>query len=95
MVPLAAAWRSGAAKWTDDQRKDFANDLTRPQLFAVSLQSNRAKGDQDPSTWKPPNHAFWCQYAMQYIAVSRGYALPVDQASADVLRQATATCPAG
>jgi hypothetical protein len=43
----------------------------------------------------PPNNAFWCQYAMQYIAVSRGYALPVDQSSADVLRQATATCPVG
>jgi hypothetical protein len=43
----------------------------------------------------PPNNAFWCQYAMQYIAVSRGYALRIDRASGDVLRQATATCPVG
>jgi len=32
---------------------------------------------------------------MQYIAVSRAYALPVDQSSAAELRQATATCPVG
>jgi hypothetical protein len=43
----------------------------------------------------PPNAAFACQYAMQFIAVMRGYALPLDQASADVLRQAAGTCPAG
>ncbi|EUA90391.1 extracellular deoxyribonuclease domain protein [Mycobacterium ulcerans str. Harvey] len=43
----------------------------------------------------PPNAAFACQYAMQFIAVLRGYALPVDRASSDVLRQAAATCPTG
>jgi hypothetical protein len=32
---------------------------------------------------------------MQFIAVLRGYQLPVDQASVGVLRQAAATCPAG
>jgi hypothetical protein len=43
----------------------------------------------------PPNKAFACQYAVQFIAVLRGYQLPVEQASTDVLRQAAATCPAG
>src|SRR6476660_3015841 len=46
MVPLANAWRSGASTWTDQQRQQFANDLTRPQLLAVSANTNRAKGDQ-------------------------------------------------
>jgi hypothetical protein len=59
MVPLADAWRSGADTWTDAQRSDFANDLVRPQLMAVSRSSNRAKGDQDPSQWKPPNRGYW------------------------------------
>ncbi len=27
MVPLANAWRTGAASWTDEQREEFANDL--------------------------------------------------------------------
>ncbi|GAA4257184.1 hypothetical protein GCM10022255_073040 [Dactylosporangium darangshiense] len=92
MVPLAAAWRSGAAKWTDEQRKDFANDLTRPQLFAVSLQSNRAKGDQDPSTWKPPSHAYWCTYANNWITVKTFYKLSVTQAEKTALADMLATC---
>jgi hypothetical protein len=92
MVPLAAAWRSGAAKWTDEQRKDFANDLTRPQLFAVSLQSNRAKGDQDPSTWKPPSHTYWCTYANNWITVKTFYKLSVTQAEKTALADMLATC---
>ena len=55
VVPLANAWRSGASAWTTDKRSDFANDLDDPQLVAVSSGSNRSKGDQDPSTWKPPS----------------------------------------
>ncbi|WP_433052951.1 HNH endonuclease family protein [Dactylosporangium sp. CS-033363] len=92
MVPLAAAWRSGASKWTDAQRKDFANDLTRPQLFAVSLQSNRSKGDQDPSTWKPPNKAFWCTYAQDWVTVKTYYKLTVSQAEKSSLADMLATC---
>ena len=69
MVPLANAWRSGAGKWTEEQRTEFANDLTRPQLMAVSAASNRSKGDQDPSQWKPPQKDYWCEYAQRWIAV--------------------------
>jgi hypothetical protein len=43
----------------------------------------------------PPNTAFHCQYAMQFIAVLRGYVLPIDMPSAGVLRQAASTCPIG
>src|SRR5688500_6223045 len=69
MVPLANAWRSGADKWTGEQRTEFANDLTRPQLMAVSATSNRSKGDQDPSQWKPPQQSYWCEYARRWITV--------------------------
>jgi hypothetical protein len=92
MIPLAAAWRTGAAKWTDEQRKEFANDLTRPQLFAVSLQSNRAKGDQDPSTWKPPNRSYWCTYAQNWVTVKTYYKLSVTQAEKTALADMLATC---
>jgi hypothetical protein len=69
----------------------FANDPAN--LVAVDGQVNRDKGDKEPATWMPPNTAFRCQYAMQFIAVLRGYALPVDAPSATVLRDAAATCP--
>ncbi|WP_238017511.1 HNH endonuclease family protein [Dactylosporangium sp. AC04546] len=92
MVPLAAGWRSGASKWTDEQRKQFANDMTRPQLIAVSLQTNRSKGDQDPSTWKPPNKAYWCTYAQSWITVKAYYKLTVSQAEKSALTDMLATC---
>jgi hypothetical protein len=92
MVPLANAWRSGAAGWDDKKRGDFANDLTRPQLFAVSATSNRAKGDQDPSQWKPPNRAFWCTYAEDWINVKIYWRLTVTTAEKAALTDMLETC---
>jgi hypothetical protein len=93
IVPLAYAWDMGASGWPDNERVRFANDPAN--LLAVEGQANQDKGDLPPAEWMPPNHAFDCQYAMQFIAVLRGYSLPVDQRSAGVLRRAAATCPAG
>lgn len=93
LVPLAFAWDMGARDWTDDMRTRFANDPAN--LLAVVGEANQDKADQPPGTWMPPNTAFWCQYAIQFIAVLRGYDLPVDEASAHQLREATASCPAG
>lgn len=92
IVPLALAWDLGARTWTDEMRERFANDPAN--LLAVSGGANQDKGDKPPSVWMPPNDAFHCQYAMQFIAVLRGYALPVDAPSAPVLRDAANTCPA-
>ncbi len=92
MVPLANAWRSGADEWTDDRRADFANDLDRPQLIAVSATSNRAKGDQDPSQWKPQRRDFWCQYAQDWIAVKHHWRLSVTTAEKTALTDMLETC---
>jgi uncharacterized protein DUF1524 len=91
IVPLALAWDLGARYWPDDMRLRFANDPAN--LLAVQGQANQDKGDHEPAAWMPANHAFWCQYAVQFIAVLRGYGLPVDAPSAPVLRDAAATCP--
>jgi Protein of unknown function (DUF1524) len=93
IVPLALAWDLGARSWPEDMRLRFANDPAN--LLAVDGPANQDKGDKEPATWMPQNHAFWCQYAMQFIAVLRGYALPVDAPSATVLREAAAPCPVG
>lgn len=63
MVPLANAWRSGAGSWTGERRKEFANDLTRPQLPAVSAATNLARGDQSPDERQPPVKTYWRTYA--------------------------------
>ncbi|MFL6082225.1 MAG: HNH endonuclease family protein [Mycobacterium sp.] len=93
IVPLALAWDLGARNWPDDMRLRFANDPAN--LLAVEGQANQDKGDQEPADWMPPNAAFRCQYAIQFIAVLRGYGLPVDAPSVPVLRDAAATCPNG
>lgn len=46
--------QSGASAWTTAQRQAFANDLTNPQLAAVTDNVNQAKGDSGPEEWKPP-----------------------------------------
>jgi hypothetical protein len=94
MVPLANAWRSGAGKWDDQRRGDFANDLTRPQLLAVSASANRAKGDQDPSQWKPANRDYWCTYAQDWIAVKHYWKLTVTSAEKTALTDMLDTCTA-
>jgi hypothetical protein len=92
VVPLANAWRSGAASWTDEKRADFANDLDRPQLIAVSRTSNRAKGDQDPSTWKPSATVIWCEYAADWITVKSHWRLTVTRAEKDALADMLEDC---
>ncbi|MCX2949625.1 HNH endonuclease family protein [Lentzea sp. NEAU-D7] len=91
-VPLAEAWRSGADKWTDDERKVFANDLGGIQLIAVTAKSNRSKGDQDPAKWKPPVAAYGCTYARHWISVKITYKLTVDQPEHDALAALLKTC---
>ena len=92
VVPLANAWRSGAASWTTAKREDFANDLDDPQLVAVSTGSNRSKGDQDPSTWKPPATGNWCHYAQSWIAVKTHWKLTVTTAEKSALADMLEKC---
>lgn len=92
MVPLANAWRTGAAEWDEQRRVDFANDLDTPQLIAVSATSNRAKGDQDPSQWKPPERGYWCQYAQDWVAVKHHWELSVTSEEKAALEDMLDTC---
>ena len=93
IVPLAYAWDMGARDWPEEMRTRFANDPAN--LIAVAGQANQDKGDLPPGEWMPPNTAFWCTYAVQFAEVLRGYRLPVDEASAQRLREAAGSCPAG
>ncbi|MBB5908987.1 hypothetical protein BKA25_003303 [Actinoalloteichus hymeniacidonis] len=91
-VPLAAAWRSGAADWDEERREAFANDLEAPQLLAVSASSNRSKGDQTPADWVPPATAYHCTYASDWIAVKHAYELTVTEDEVAALEKLLATC---
>ena len=94
IVPLALAWDLGARNWPDDMRLRFANDPANLLAVAGAGQSGQGRF-RDRRFWMPPNVAFWCQYAVQFVAVLRGYGLPIDAPSATVLREAARTCPMG
>ncbi|MEU9008595.1 HNH endonuclease family protein [Streptomyces sp. NPDC048479] len=86
MVPLSEAWKSGASSWTTAQRQAFANDLTRPQLIAVTDNVNQAKGDQDPAEWLPSRTSYRCMYARMWVDVKHYYNLKVDSAEKSALQ---------
>ncbi|MET7643074.1 HNH endonuclease family protein [Streptomyces sp. NPDC005426] len=92
MVPLAEAWRSGASSWTTAQRQAYANDLTRPQLIAVTDNVNQAKGDQDPATWLPSRTAYKCTYVRAWVHVKHYYGLSVDSAEKSALQSVLNGC---
>jgi len=92
VVPLSEAWDSGASKWTTAQRQAFANDVTRPQLVAVSASSNRSKGDRDPATWVPTRSAYVCTYVRAWVQVKYYYDLSVDSAEKTALQNDLSSC---
>jgi len=92
MVPLANAWRTGASSWTTAQRQAFANDLSYPQLIAVTDNVNQSKGDQSPATWKPSRTAYWCTYAKMWIHVKYRYSLTINSTEEDELYRMLSYC---
>ncbi|MBQ0830154.1 HNH endonuclease family protein [Streptomyces tagetis] len=92
LVPLAEAWDSGAGAWTTAQRQAFANDLTRPQLLAVTDNVNQSKGDKDPAEWMPPRAAYHCTYVRAWVQVKYYYDLSVDTAEKTALTNQLAGC---
>lgn len=90
-VALAEAWRSGAWKWTSAQRQAFANDLENKEaLIAVTVSTNRSKGDKDPSQWLPAKEK--CSYVQNWISVKNKYALSVDALEAETLNTLLSSC---
>jgi hypothetical protein len=87
-VPLALAWRTGAAAWTRAQRVAFANDPA--ELVAVEGAGNEGKGDEGPEAWAPGVDG--CGYSRSFVAVAVKYRLTVSPARAAALRRLEATC---
>ncbi|KNG44324.1 secreted protein [Stemphylium lycopersici] len=92
MVPLSNAWKSGAASWTTARRQAFANDLTNPQLLAVTDNVNQSKGDKGPEDWKPPLTSYYCTYSKMWIKVKSVYGLTITSAEKTALTSMLATC---
>ncbi|KAL4978970.1 hypothetical protein BDW66DRAFT_164186 [Aspergillus desertorum] len=92
VVPLANAWNSGASEWTTDEREAFANDLTIPQLLAVTDNVNQQKSDSGPEEWLPPLESYHCTYGKMWTTVKYTYGLSVISAEKSALEDLLAKC---
>jgi hypothetical protein len=80
VVALQEAWDSGAYAWSPARRIAYGNDLTdRRTLRAVTVASNEAKGDKDPSNWLPPLEVDQCSYIGDVVAIKARWGLSMDQ----------------
>lgn len=93
LVPLKNAHDSGGFAWSRQRRIEYANDLGfRFHLLAVSGTENRKKGARGPDEWKPPNKAFWCQYAQAWATIKQVWNLRSTAAEREALRDMLVTC---
>ena len=90
VVPLANAWRSGAASWTTARKERFAN--VPLDLLSVEDNANASKGDKGPEAWKPPRAAYHCVYSKKWINIKHYWALSVTSAEKSALQQMLSTC---
>jgi hypothetical protein len=88
VVPLALAWRSGAARWTAAQRAAFAVDPL--ELQTTTHAQNDQKGDKGPEAWAPA--ADPCRYGHAFVAVATKYRLTVSAARQAALARLQSTC---
>ena len=69
-IALQEAHKMGAANWTKEQKRQFANDPIN--LIPVYLSANRSKGSKFAYQWMPTNKAYWCKYiVMREIVVEK------------------------
>ena len=90
VVALAAAWRTGAKRWTADERLFYANDGL--VLLAVDGPTNQDKSDGDAADWLPTNTAYDCKYAAKQIAIKTNYELWVTQSVRSAMADVRGGC---
>ena len=91
LVPLNEAWRSGAWRWSAQQRENYANDLGDSRaLIAVTATSNRTKSDSDIAHWLPQINQ--CTYVTNYIAIKIRYSLSFDPLEAQTAQKFITDC---
>lgn len=90
VVPLSAAWRSGARTWSTDRLVAYAADPAI--LWVVDDGANQSKGDRGPEAWRPKERAVWCTYGQRWLSIKVTYGLTATTAERDAVGQLLQEC---
>ena len=90
IVPLKWAHDHGAAEWSKDRKKEFANDTSN--LLLVDDSENQSKGAKGPAEWMPPNKAFHCAYLLKWELLIAQYDLNPDSSDLSKIRVGLSGC---
>ncbi|GLV49532.1 lipoprotein [Thermobispora bispora] len=85
VVPLSYSWQMGASRWSDEKRRQLANDPLN--LMPVDGATNSRKGDSGPASWLPPRREIRCAYVVRFAQVALKYDLPVTTADKETMLQ--------
>ncbi len=75
IVPLKHAWDSGAYKWSQIKRNQFANDVEN--LVVTNSRYNRQKGTKTILEWVPKNKSYTCRYVSEWFRIKKKYDLDI------------------
>ena len=92
VVAVGEMYRSGAAGWTQEQRRAIYNDTSN--LQAVTIAMNLSKSDKGPAVWQPPNRGSWCLYVRVWVTTKLTWNLTADPAEVRALTNMNVGCPA-
>jgi hypothetical protein len=73
IVPLKDAWDSGADKWNNQKRYEYAN--SKQVLIISDSTSNSEKSDNSPDAWMPNKNK--CGYLIKWIDIKDDWNLSV------------------
>jgi hypothetical protein len=86
LVPLKNAHDSGGFAWSENQKREFAND--EENLVITNRKYNRQKGSQGIDTWLPVDKVYACKYIKDWMKIKNKYGLKIsesEQKSYDLL----------
>ena len=75
------------------REKNYANFLDDSQhLIAVTASANRSKGARGPEEWQPPDPAYWCWYATDWVLIKSTWGLSATEQEWNALAAMLDTC---
>jgi len=84
VVPLRHAWDTGADSWTEEKKKQFANDPDN--LIVVSKDEKKRKGSRGITEWLPENDVFHKAYISKFMYIKEKYGLKMSYDELELLK---------